>query len=67
VLVARARRNGSRIKLYFPVTQWIDADRIVNNVNLLFRESGGRGVITDFLEMIQIQDRLGLIHPITTG
>jgi cyclase len=55
------------VKLYFPVNQWIDADRIVNNVNLLFREFGGRGVITDFLEMVQIQERLGLIHPITSG
>jgi cyclase len=55
------------IKLYFPVSQWIDADRIVNNVNLLFQEFGGRGVISDLVEMVGIQERLGLIAPISVG
>jgi len=53
------------IKLYFPVDQWIDADRIVNNVNLLFREFGGRGTVAGFPELKVIQERLGLLHPIS--
>jgi len=50
------------IHLYFPVSEWIDADRIVNNVNLLFREFGGRGAIANMDEMFDLQDRLGLFH-----
>jgi hypothetical protein len=55
------------IQLYVPVSQWLDADRIVNNVNLLFAEFGGRGVAKSFAEMRAIQERLGLVHPITAG
>jgi glyoxylase-like metal-dependent hydrolase (beta-lactamase superfamily II) len=55
------------ITLYFPVRQWIDADRIVNNVNLLFAEFGGRGVARSFAEIVAIQERLGLVHPIAAG
>jgi glyoxylase-like metal-dependent hydrolase (beta-lactamase superfamily II) len=55
------------IRLYFPVDQWIDADRIVTNVNLLFREFGGRGVVTSYPELLAIQSRLGLLSPELRG
>jgi glyoxylase-like metal-dependent hydrolase (beta-lactamase superfamily II) len=50
------------IDVYHPISEWLDADRIVSNVNLLFQEFGGRGVVKDFAEQISIQERLGLTH-----
>jgi glyoxylase-like metal-dependent hydrolase (beta-lactamase superfamily II) len=46
------------IAVYFPISEWIDAERIASNVNLLFREFGGRGVITSQEEMLKLQERL---------
>jgi glyoxylase-like metal-dependent hydrolase (beta-lactamase superfamily II) len=46
------------IAVYFPISEWIDAERIASNVNLLFREFGGRGVIMNQEEMLKLQERL---------
>jgi glyoxylase-like metal-dependent hydrolase (beta-lactamase superfamily II) len=46
------------IAVYFPISEWIDAERIASNVNLLFGEFGGRGVVTSQEEMLKLQERL---------
>jgi cyclase len=43
---------------YPPVSDWIEPERVVNNVNLLFGEFGGRGVITDTEQISAIQERM---------
>jgi cyclase len=48
------------IRILAPVDRWIEADRIVNNVNLLFREFGGRGVLSGPAAVTRVQERLGL-------
>jgi cyclase len=44
--------------VYPPVSDWIEPERVVNNVNLLFGEFGGRGVITDMEQISAIQERM---------
>jgi glyoxylase-like metal-dependent hydrolase (beta-lactamase superfamily II) len=51
------------IDVYEPIAKWIDADRIVSNVNLLFGEfGGGPGMITSLEEHVAVVRRLGLGH-----
>jgi cyclase len=53
------------IEVYFPISEWIDRDRIVTNVNLLFHEFGGRGALHRMEDVIHIQEKLGLMEPLT--
>jgi glyoxylase-like metal-dependent hydrolase (beta-lactamase superfamily II) len=46
------------IALYPPIADWIEPERIVNNVNLLFGEFGGREFITDTEQISAIQGRM---------
>jgi glyoxylase-like metal-dependent hydrolase (beta-lactamase superfamily II) len=50
------------IEVYDPISDWIDRDRIVTNVNLLFHEFGGRGALASMEDVIAIQEKLGLVH-----
>lgn len=50
------------IEVPFPISEWIDRDRIVTNVNLLYHEFGGRGALKDMQEVIALQEKLGLVH-----
>ena len=52
------------IEVYFPISEWIDRDRIVTNVNLLFHEFGGRGALKDMDDVIRLQEKLGLMEPL---
>jgi cyclase len=46
------------LRIYSPIADWIERERIVSNVNLLFREFGGRGVIDDADQVAAIQERM---------
>jgi cyclase len=52
------------IEIYAPIDDWIDRDRIVTNVNLLFQEFGGRGAMNDMEDVIRVQEKLGLMLPL---
>jgi glyoxylase-like metal-dependent hydrolase (beta-lactamase superfamily II) len=52
------------IEVYAPISAWIDRDRVVTNVNLLFQEFGGRGAVQTMDDVIRIQEKLGLVHPL---
>ena len=44
--------------IYSPIADWIERERIVSNVNLLFHEFGGRGAIDDADQVAAIQERM---------
>jgi cyclase len=46
------------LPIYSPISDWLEPERIVNNVNLLFREFGGRGVIEDASQIAAIQEQM---------
>ena len=50
------------IEIYSPISEWIDRDRIVTNVNLLYHEFGGRGALASMQDVIALQEKLGLVH-----
>jgi glyoxylase-like metal-dependent hydrolase (beta-lactamase superfamily II) len=52
------------IEVYAPIDGWIDRDRIVTNVNLLFHEFGGRGALASMDDVIRVQEKLGLMLPL---
>jgi glyoxylase-like metal-dependent hydrolase (beta-lactamase superfamily II) len=55
------------IEVYAPIDSWIDRDRIVTNVNLLFQEFGGRGAVVTMDDVIRVQEKLGLMAPLGTA
>lgn len=46
------------LPIYSPIADWIERERIVSNVNLLFHEFGGRGAIDDADQVAAIQERM---------
>lgn len=46
------------LPIYPPISDWIERERIVSNVNLLFHEFGGRGAIDNADQVAAIQERM---------
>ena len=46
------------LPIYSPIADWIERERVVSNVNLLFHEFGGRGAIDDADQVAAIQERM---------